>query len=192
MIKAMSFELDHCDDPIVIKNAIRQLNEIDHGLAKVVAENVGGDLPQEPSKANHGKTAKGVSQLYFAPENPTIKSRRIAILVADGFDGVAVQGLRVALEVCGALPFVIGPRRGSIKASGPGSVQADHHFEGQRSTLFDAVFIAPGAQSVGTLAQDGRVVHWVREAFGHCKAIGAVGEGSCSLSPLLPCLNCTY
>jgi catalase len=43
--------------------------------------------------------------------------------------------------------------------------------------LFDALFIAPGAKSAETLKKDGRVIHWVREAFGHCKIIGAVGEG---------------
>ncbi|KAH0838533.1 hypothetical protein J3R83DRAFT_6852 [Lanmaoa asiatica] len=55
-------------------------------------------------------------------------------------------------------------------------VFADHHFEGQRSTLFDAIYIPSGAEHVRALAKNGRVVHWVREAFGHCKPIAAVGE----------------
>jgi len=77
-----------------------------------------------------------------------------------------------------ASTFIIGPRRGKISSStGTASVMADHHFEGQRSTLFDALFIAPGSRSAETLKKDGRVIHWVREAFGHCKTIGALGEG---------------
>ncbi len=30
---------------------------------------------------------------------------------------------------------------------------------------------------IATLSKSGRAVHWVREAFGHLKAIGATGEG---------------
>jgi len=193
LTNAIAFELDHCDDPLVYENAIPRLNEIDHELAKAIATKVGGPAPQKPLRENHGKTTKGLSQLDFFPEKPTIKSRRIAILVADGFDAVVVQGLRAAIKAGGALSFVIGPRRGQIKtSSGTATVEADHHYEGQRSTMFDAFFIPPGAQSVGTMAQDGRVVHWVREAFGHCKTIGAIGEGtlfacpSCSQADFLP------
>jgi len=54
-------------------------------------------------------------------------------------------------------------------------VSPDHHFEGMRSTMFDSIYI-PGGEHVSTLMKQGRVIHWVREAFGHCKAIGATGE----------------
>jgi len=179
LINAISFELSHCDDPVVYKGAIPQLNEIDHELAKVIANNVGVDAPPEPKRKSHGKTALRISQMEFMPERPLIKSRRIAILVADGFETDVVEGLRAAMALGSASTFIIGPRRGKIAgAIETISVMADHHFEGQRSTLFDALFIAPGAKSADTLKNDGRVIHWVREAFGHCKAIGAVGEGS--------------
>ena len=188
LIDAISFELSHCDDPLVYKNAIPQLNEIYHELAKVVAVNVGGDAPPEPKRKSHGKRSIRLSQMDFMPEEPLIMSRRIAILVADGFEMGVVEGFRAAMELGSASTFVIGPRRGRIAgATGTTSIMADHHFEGQRSTLFDALFIAPGAKSAETLKKDGRVIHWVREAFGHCKAIGAVGEGSWPLTLNLRC-----
>jgi len=178
LIDAISFELSHCDDPLVYKSAIPQLNEIDHDLAKAVAINVGGDVPPAPKRKSHKKRTVRISQMDFKPEKPLIKSRRIAILIADGFEADAVEGLRAAMKLVSASTFIIGPRRGKISgATGATSVMADHHFEGQRSTLFDALFIAPGSKSANTLTKDGRVIHWVREAFGHCKPIGAVGEG---------------
>lgn len=42
--------------------------------------------------------------------------------------------------------------------------------------MFDALLIAPGAESAKTLQRNGRVIHWIREAFGHLKTIGAAGE----------------
>jgi catalase len=178
LIEAISFEVSHCDDPLVYKNVIPQLNEIDHEVAKAVANNVGGDVPPEPKRKSHMKRAVRISQMDFVPEKPLIKSRRIAILLADGFKADAVEQLRTAMKSNLASTFIIGPRRGKISdAAGTTSVMADHHFEGQRSTLFDALFIAPGSESAETLKKDGRVIHWVREAFGHCKAIGALGKG---------------
>lgn len=178
LIDAISFEVSHCDDPLVYKNVIPQLNEIDHGVAKAVAINVGADVPPEPKRTSHKKRAVRISQMDFMPERPSIKSRRIAILLADGFEVDVVEGLIAAMKLGSASTFIIGPRRGKISgASGTTSVMADHHFEGQRSTLFDALFIAPGSKSAETLKKDGRVIHWVREAFGHCKVIGALGEG---------------
>ena len=102
----------------------------------------------------------------------------ITILVADGFEVNTVEGLGAVMKLGSASTFVTGPRRGKIvDATGTGFVLADHHFEGQRSTLFGALFVASGAKSAEVLKKDGRVIHWVREAFGHCETVGAVGEG---------------
>lgn len=182
MISAFSFELSHCDDPVVYKNMSERLNEIDFDLARQVAKNVGGRVPTKPGRANHGKTSKGLSQRDFLSKEPTIKTRRIAILIADGVNTAEVEGLRSAIRMAGATAWLIGPRRGTIDGVGehdPG-LEADHHFEGQRSTLFDAIIVPSGAAHVRALAGCGRVVHWVREAFGHLKPIGAIGEGACA------------
>ncbi|KAF2112132.1 catalase-like domain-containing protein [Lophiotrema nucula] len=181
IIAALGFELDHCDDPVVYTRMCERLCEIDLSLAQNVAELVGGDVPQQAKRQNHGKKAKGLSQLEYMPEKPTIATRRIAIIIADGYDPVAYNGIKAAITAAGALPFTIGVRRntlfpaGESKGSGNGVVP-DHHLEGMRSTMFDSIFVPGGAQSVETLRKNGRAVHWVREAFGHLKAIGAVGE----------------
>lgn len=191
LIEALSFELDHCDDPAVYEGYTKLLNNIDFELAKTVATNVGGVVPDKPVRANHGKKSASLSQLYYAPKQPTIASRRIAILISDGFNATEVHAVRGALASAGAVNFVIGARRGVIKAgAGLGeSIKADHHFEGQRSTMFDAVFVPSGAEHAKSLASNGRVVHWVREAFGHCKVIGAIGEGELYLSWKFHLLN---
>ncbi|EIN13642.1 catalase [Punctularia strigosozonata HHB-11173 SS5] len=175
MIAAFSFELAHCDDPVVYETYTKLLNNVDFELAKAVATKVGGVVPEKPLRPNPGHKTK-VSQTTFVPEKPTVAGRRIAILVADGFNLAEVQGIRALIKSCMANSYVIGPRRGKIQAAGGGSLQADHHFEDQRSTLFDALII-PSGEHVQKLAELGRAVHWVREAFGHCKAIGAIGEG---------------
>ncbi|KZT23752.1 catalase [Neolentinus lepideus HHB14362 ss-1] len=181
LISAISFELSHCDDPVVYHSYTKILSNIDFDLAKQVAINVGGTIPEAPARPNHGKKDGTLSQTHYIPLEPTIKSRRIAILVADGFNGSEVLAMRAALKVGMATTWLIGPRRGKVYPTGQKvgegqGMTADHHFEGQRSTLFDALIIPSGAEHVQKLAANGRAVHWVREAFGHCKLIGAVSE----------------
>jgi len=181
LVSAIGFELSHCEDPVVYKSYIDVLNNIDFDLAKAVAVKVNGEVPTKPGRVNKGKKSKGLSQLDYLPKEPTIVSRRIAILISDGFNAVEMQAVRAALMSAKAVCYLIGPRRNYIRPMagqdfGPG-VFADHHFDSQRSTLFDAVYIPSGKEHVKTLAKNGRVVHWVREAFGHCKAIAAIGEG---------------
>ncbi|ORY15746.1 catalase [Clohesyomyces aquaticus] len=181
IISALGFELDHCDDPIVYERMTERLSDIDLGLAQSVAELVGGKMPQEQRRTQHGQKAKNLSQLDFMPATPTIVTRRVALIIADGYDATAYNGVKTALKAAGALPFTIAPRRSAIYAAGESKdsgkgVVPDHHLEGMRSTMFDSVFVAGGSQAMETLRKNGRALHWVREAFGHLKAIGATGE----------------
>jgi catalase len=180
LINALAFELDHCDDPIVYERMSERLCDIDLGLAQQVAIKVGAPTPTKAGRPNHGLTAKGLSQFDFTPEAlglaPTIVSRMVAILIADGFNLTEYEAVKAALTAAGAFVFTIGPKRQPvIPSSGGKGVSPEHHFEGMRSTMFDSVYI-PGGEHVATLKKQGRVVHWVREAFGHCKPIGATGE----------------
>jgi len=176
LINAFSFELDHCDDPVVYKRLVTRLVEIDLGLAQAVAEMVGADKPQQAANQNKGQKATNLSQLDFPPAKPTIAARRVAILIADGFDAVAFGAAKAALGAAQAVPLVISSKRGPVTPQSGPAVQADHHLEGFRSTMVDALFIPGGQASVNALAKNGRALHWIREAFGHLKAIAATGE----------------
>ena len=204
LASAISFELSHCDDPVVPQTYVEVLNNIDFQLAKTVARNVGADVPEAPARPNHGRKSEPLSQTYYEPKSPTIASRRIAILLADGFNLKEVLAVRAAIASAGGVNYLIGPCRGEVYPEGDGGglaetgLRVDHHWEGQRSTLFDALFVPSGLKHAKTLSNNGRTVHWVREAFGHCKAIGATGEGGFSsfsisdrgsLTHHLPCCN---
>jgi catalase len=116
----------------------------------------------------------------FTPEalglSPTIATRLVGILIADGFNYSEFEAVRAALTAAGAFCFTIGPRcHPVIPSSGGKGISPEHHFEAFRSTTFDTLYI-PGGDHVTNLRRSGRVVHWVREAFGHLKPIGATGE----------------
>jgi catalase len=97
-----------------------------------------------------------------------VATRKIAILMADGTDAAAVTSLRRSLEGQGAVCEVVAPYEGQV-----GDVPVDKQLSAAASVLYDAVVAADG----GALAQVGAAQFFVREAFKHGKAIGAVGSG---------------
>ena len=68
----------------------------------------------------------------------------------------------------------MAPVTGPVKSALGDSVTAEFTFENSRSTHFDALLFAP-AQDPKQLKQ-GRLIHAVREAYMHLKAIGALGN----------------
>ena len=175
---AFAFELDHCDEPLVYERLASRLTEIDYSLAAAVAEKVGAPTPTKQTRPNPGHKAPGLSQLEYLPSVPTIKSRRIAILIADGYDAASYDAVKAAILAQSALPFTISTKRQEVKAlNGTSSTKPDHFLNGQRSTMFDAVFVPGGEESIKTRSAIGLARFYVREAFAHLKPIGATGEG---------------
>lgn len=116
------------------------MNGIDFDLAKQVAILVGGIVPKKPAGLNHEHTSAALVTGELRSEGTYYRFPSIAILIADGFNATEVDAFRAAFASVGALNYIIGPHRGKI---GPASdlddgLISDHHFEGQRSTMFDA------------------------------------------------------
>jgi catalase len=109
------------------------------------------------------------------PRN-SIATRKIAMLVADGFDGVAAETVRAALAAQHAIVEVIGPVLGPVASDKGEAVEADKTYKTAASVFYDAIFIPGGEASMKTLEQSGDAIHFIQEAYKHCKAIAAIGE----------------
>ena len=112
----------------------------------------------------------------------TIKTRRVAIVAADGVDGAALQAMKAALTEAGAQVKIVSQALGTITAADGSTIEVDKTFRNSPSVTFDAVYLPGGAQSLATLQKIGDAVHFVNEAFMHCKPIAATGEGATLLA----------
>ena len=108
---------------------------------------------------------------------PTAKGRKVAILAADGFNAAEVTAMKTALEKAGALPELVAPSLSPIKGADGQETAPDKSLLTVASVMYDAVYVPGGAASVAALRNQGDALHFVDEAFKHCKAIAATGEG---------------
>jgi catalase len=104
-----------------------------------------------------------------------VRTRRVAILIADGVEGKSLLALHSALTEAGAVPRFVGPRLGSYAAAAGGRIEADASMENSPPVLFDALVLPDGADGVRALAADGHTSEFITNQYRHCKAILALG-----------------
>lgn len=102
-----------------------------------------------------------------------IVSRKIAILAADGVDGKSLNSMKKALEDAGGVVHIIAPNLGMLLAADNSQIPVDESFLTAASVLYDAVYVPGGTNSVATIEAEANAVHFLNEAFKHCKAIAA-------------------
>jgi catalase len=107
----------------------------------------------------------------------TVKTRRIAILAVDGYNHKDVSQVMQALEAGGAKAHIISKHQGMLKSSSGEELEVDKSYVTTASVLYDAIYLPGGKENVETLKTQGDAIHFVNEAFRHCKPLGATGEG---------------
>jgi catalase len=70
---------------------------------------------------------------------------------------------------------LVAPKIGGVRANG-GVLKADGQLAGTPSVLVDAIALVLTTESVTGLVQESAAVDFVRDAFGHLKAIGCTPE----------------
>lgn len=187
IIGAYTFELGKVERVFIRE---RQVNEmlvnIDLELARRVAENLGlpaRTAPTAPGKGSSISSSPALSLMSHLPGN--IKSRKVAILVANGVDGAAIEAFKSKLAREGALAKIIGPSPAPVKTADGKLLVVDAAMDGMPSVMFDAVFVPGGADAAAAMAQSGEAKHYLLEAYKHLKPVVVIGEAR----PLLASLN---
>lgn len=191
IVDALTFELGKVKTLAIRERMLGILFQIEKSLAKKVAYGLGTDLADQPpfpangsipadGKPENYQPRKTISKLKASAAlsmantvKDTIKSRKIAVLAADGVNADTIHMVRTALEKEGAIVEIIAPRLGTISTSGKVQFSVDQSFLTAASVLFDAVYVPGGKSSVTALLAETNAIHFIGEAYKHCKAIAA-------------------
>ncbi len=110
----------------------------------------------------------------------TLMGRAIAILIADGSDGAVIKKIKKASTDAGASVKIVAPKVGGAKLADGSMLAADGQLAGTPSVLFDAVAVILSEEGAKALSMESGAIDFVRDAFGHLKAI-AVDKGGRAL-----------
>jgi len=191
LIDAFSFELGKVKMVAVRERMLGLLNHVDKGLAAAVAYALGLHVPLIPLQELNGSIPADADPADYSPEQKegeltksealsmsgtlkdTIATRKIAILAADGVDGKSLSKVKDELVAQGAIVHIIAPKLGTILSQEDQQINVDESFLTAASVLYDAVYLPGGTNSSATLEAEANAVHFLTEAFKHCKAIAA-------------------
>ena len=194
IVNALRFELGKVEMPAIRERMLYLLAQVDKGLAEQVAQGLGLSVPKKlDGPVNLSIPADGKVQAHQSgparpmPPSPAlsmantpkgdIRTRKVAFLAADGVDPEDVKILKNALRKAGAQVKIVAPRLGVLKDAKGGDIPVDFSFLTTASVLFDAVFVPGGEKSAADLAGNPDALHFLNEAYKHCKTVGAAGGG---------------
>jgi catalase len=194
MVRALRFELGKVDTTAIRVRMLGLLSQVDMDLATKVAEGLRLTIPTNPeTPMNHGvspdadpnkhepkevtqkiKNSLPLSMINNPTNSPTIESRKVAIICADGVSDASVLNMKSALLKESAKGFIVAPYLGFVSTDEGGQIPVDYSLLTASSVLFDAIYVAGGS---GLTTGDGDVMDWINDTYKHCKVIGAEAEG---------------
>lgn len=191
IVDAFRFELGKVRTVAVRERMLTILAQIDKGLAHEVAYGLGLPIPKTtegtlnksiPADGNpkqyeslnpEGSLARSAALSMANTVKDSIETRKIAILAADGVNSASLMVMQQTLTDAGAVVEIIAPRLGEITDEDGMTIPVKQSFLTAASVFYDGVYVPEGTNSVATLAAEANAVHFLNEAFKHCKAIAA-------------------
>ena len=179
---ALVFELSKVDHVHIREAIVGHLRHIDEDLARRVATGLAFDkIPAAPVMTTPTQELEPSPALQIIGKmKDTLMGRAVGILIANGSDGAAIEKIRKAATDAGATVKIIAPKIGGVKLASGSMLAADGQLAGTPSVLFDAVAVILSDEGAKALSMESAAIDFVRDAFGHLKAI-AVDKGGQAL-----------
>jgi catalase len=171
---ALVFELSKVETAHVRKAMVAHLMHIDASLAQRVAGGLALDeLPAAPAAASEVQDLPASPALQIIGKmKDTLQGRAVGILVNDGSDGRTVAALKKAAIDAGARVKIVAPKVGGATLADGSMLAADGQLAGTPSVMFDALAVVLSDAGAKALCKEAAAIDFVRDAYGHLKAIG--------------------
>jgi catalase len=197
IVRAFRFELTKVQTVAVRRRMVAGLRNVAEELAEGVAAGLGLDeLPEPLPRALQRVPRPEVDSsptlsLLARPGEPSIATRRIAVLVANGIDAAGVLEAHRRLAEEGAVPRFVGVTLGRVQCSNGDTVEVEISLEAGPAVLYDALVLPDGKEGVDALQVVGHAMEFIKDQYRHCKPILALGASSALLEaagafPTLP------
>ncbi|OAK51141.1 catalase [Rhodococcoides kyotonense] len=173
IVEAFTFELGKVFEQAIKERELAVLANVDADLCSRVAAGLGLPAPTGTPPTDV-VTSPALSQVVTTPG--PIDGRKIGVIADADSDLAGIDTLRTAAESRGVTVHVIAATGGFL-GDGPNRQVVERTFLTVRSIEFDAFVVAGGTAP----SNDIKLVLLLQEAFRHCKAVGAWGDGVATL-----------
>jgi len=172
---ALVFELSKVEHLHIREAMIGHMRHISQDLASRVAKGLGiNGLSAAPETTTVLREMPPSPALQVIGKmKSTLAGRSIGILIADGSDAAVINSFKKAVIEAGAGVKLIAPKIGDAKLSDGSMLKVDGQLAGTPSVIFDAVAVILSSEGAKKLSSEAAAIDFIRDAFGHLKAIAA-------------------
>jgi catalase len=186
IVDAFRFELTKVQTVAIRRRMVAGLRNVAEELAEGVAAGLGLELPEPLPRVLERAPRAEVEQspalsLFSRPGDGDIKTRRVAILVAEGVDGEPLVRLHDELGKRGAVPRFVGALLGGVTTTSGERIEVEISIDASPGAVYDAVVLPDGKDAVDRLSQLGQAMEFVKDTYRHCKPILALGASEALL-----------
>ena len=180
-------ELSKLTVPAIRQRMLSSLVNVSPELAAAVAAGLGMAVPAAMPKAlahpaKPELTRSAALSLTALPGDGGIRTRGVAILVADGVEGRSIAVAQAALRAAGATVHLTAPRLGPVKAVDGSAIDATGTLENSPPVLFDGLVLADGIGGVKLLGRHIEVMDFISNQYRYGKTVLANGQSKALLA----------
>ena len=176
LIQAFSFELGKVESQAVREEIVEMFSNVSLELVQGFAPNIGVTPPQTGG-SNVTKSSPALSQANTVHKPDT---RKVGVILANGFNGKDVKQTLEQLSSEGIMTEVISDKQGTLQGEDGTELKVDHTFLTVDSVLYDALYAVGGKEEGEAFKK--HASHFLNEAFSHYKPLGATHHGTQWLS----------
>jgi catalase len=186
IVGGFRFELSKVTVPAIRERMLASLVNVSADMTAKIAAGLGVKVPEAMpwalARSMQPEVVKSSAlSLTALPGDGGIRTRKVAILVADGVYGASIVAIQAALAAAGAVACIVAPRLGPVKTADGRSVEATGTLENSPPVLFDALVLPDGGDGVTLLAGYGQTREFVTNHYRHGKTILALGASKALL-----------
>ncbi len=186
IVGGFRFELSKLTVPAIRERMVASLVNVSEHLAAAVAQGLGIELPPAMARVLAQPAKPEVTQspklsLTALPGDGGVRTRSVAILLADGVDGASILAMQAALHAAGATTHLIASRLGPVRCTQGAPLHASATFENAAPVVFDGLVLPDGAAALAKLGGYVEVMNFISNQYWHGKTILALGASQALL-----------
>jgi len=172
IVAGFHYEAGSVKDAGIRQRVADMFAHVSPDLAAQIAAGMGVSPPAAAAAAQPAAVSPALSQ-----ENTikTAKTRKVAILIADGCCAKSVQAMQSALQAAGAISETVSDNLSPVMAQDGSPLKPDKDFTIAGPLVYDAVYV-PGGAHILALKANHQARSFINEALHHAKTIGVSDE----------------
>nr|MBA3658282.1 catalase [Gemmatimonadales bacterium] len=168
IIAAFRFELTRVQTNAIRERILSMLANVDDELVAGIADGLGMAVPAPmPRVLEHPPTPEvevsPALSLMARPGDGSVRTRRVAVVVADGIDGDSVAAVYQALAEAGATPRLVGKKLGTVESTS-GTLGVEITLDAAPAVLFDGL-VLPDADDLSALASSEMLMTYIKDQY---------------------------